>query len=99
MNAHEIIQLVLYFGLLIGLTPVLGGFMARVFEGQRTFLSGFLGPVEKWIYRLGGVDANQEMTWKRYLAAVLIFNLVGFLATFAQLVSQAALPLNPQKFA
>jgi K+-transporting ATPase ATPase A chain len=99
MNAHEILQLVLYFGLLIGLTPVLGGFMARVFEGERTFLSGFLGPVEKWIYRLSGVDANEEMTWKGYLAAVLIFNLVGFFVTFAQLMAQATLPLNPQKFA
>ena len=72
--------------------------MARVFEGQRTFLSGFLGPVEKWIYRLGGVDSGQEMTWKGYLAAVLVFNFIGFFATFLQLMAQAALPLNPQKF-
>ena len=45
MQANELFQLVLYFGLLIGLTPLLGGFMARVFQGERTFLSGILGPV------------------------------------------------------
>ena len=48
MKTNEVIQVLLYFGLLIGLTPLLGGFMARVFEGKRTFLSGVLGPVENW---------------------------------------------------
>ncbi len=98
MNVNDVIQLVLFFGLLIGLTPVLGGFMARVFEGKRTFLSGILGPVERWIYRLSSVDAKEEMSWKRYLWAVLIFNVVGFVSLFALLLTQATLPLNPEKF-
>ncbi|MGD0650633.1 MAG: potassium-transporting ATPase subunit KdpA [Verrucomicrobiia bacterium] len=98
MKPNELFQLVLYFGLLIGLTPLLGGFMARVFEGKRTFLSGILGPVEKWIYRLGGVKANEEMSWKRYFCAVLIFNVVGLLSLWALQMLQAWLPLNPQKF-
>jgi len=99
MKANEVIQLLLYFGLLIGLTPVLGGFMARVFEGKRTFLSGLLGPVERWIYRLGTVDANEEMSWKHYLRALLMFNFIGFVTLWALQMAQAWLPLNPQKFA
>ncbi len=62
MKTNEVIQVLLYFGLLIGLVLLLGGFMARVFEGKRTFLSGALGPVEKWVYRLGGVERNEEMS-------------------------------------
>src|SRR5208283_5282038 len=98
MKANEVIQLFLYFGLLIGLTPPIGGFMARVFAGQRTSLSGILGPVEKWIYRLSGVKADEEMSWKRYFAAVLIFNVVGIITLMALQMTQGWLPLNPQKF-
>ena len=98
MKQNELLQVILYFGLLIGLTPVLGWFMARVFEGKRTFLSGVLGPVEKWIYRLGGVKTDQEMSWKRYFCAVLIFNVVGLVTLMALEMTQAWLPLNPQKF-
>jgi len=98
MNAHEIIQLVLYFGLLIGLTPLLGGFLARVFEGQRTFLASVLGRVEKLIYRLSGVDPAEEMSWKRYFCAVLIFNVIGIVSLMALEMTQASLPLNPQHF-
>ncbi len=98
MKVHEFIQLALYFGLLVGLTPLLGGFMARVFEGQRNPLSRVLGPVEKWIYRLGGVDPAEEMSWKRYFFAVLIFNVIGILSLMTLEMTQASLPLNPQKF-
>jgi K+-transporting ATPase ATPase A chain len=98
MKVHEIVQLVLYFGLLIGLAPLLGGFMARVFEGKRTFLSGILGPMEKWVYRLGGVKADEEMSWKRYFLAVLIFNVVGLVTLMALEMTQGWLPLNPQHF-
>lgn len=98
MKVHEFIQLVLYFGLLIGLTPLLGGFMARVFDGKQTFLAGVLGPVEKWIYRLGGVDPAEEMSWKRYFFAVLIFNVIGIVSLMVLEMTQASLPLNPQHF-
>jgi potassium-transporting ATPase potassium-binding subunit len=98
MKANEVIQILLYFGLLVGLTPLLGGFMARVFEGRRTFLSRLLGPVERGIYRLGGVSADEEMSWKRYFAAVLIFNVIGIASLMALQMTQAWLPLNPQKF-
>ena len=98
MKVNDVIQLLLYFGLLIGLTPLLGGFMARVFKGERTFLSGILGPVEKWTYRLSGVDEKEEMSWKRYFLAVFIFNLIGLLSLWALEMTQAWLPFNPQKF-
>jgi len=99
MTTHEIIQILIFLGLIIGLTPPVGGFMARVFEGKRTFLSGILGPLERWIYRLGRVDEAEEMSWKRYLIAVVVFNMVGCASLFALLMGQALLPLNPQKFA
>ena len=98
MKANEAIQLVLYFGLLIGLTPVMGGFMARVFAGERTFLQPMLKPIERWIYRLGGVRADEEMSWKRYFAAVLIFNVIGIITLMALEMAQGWLPLNPPTF-
>jgi hypothetical protein len=98
MKANDIVQLVLYFGLLIGLAPVLGGFMGRVFQGQGTFLSGLLGPIERWVYRLGGVDTTEEMSWKRYFLAALTFNVIGIVTLMALEMTQAWLPLNPQKF-
>jgi K+-transporting ATPase ATPase A chain len=98
MKANEVIQLVLYFGLLIGLTPVLGGFMARVFRGEKTFLQPMLKPIERWIYRLGGVRAEEEMSWKRYFGAVVLFNVVGLLSLWVMQMTQGWLPLNPQHF-
>lgn len=98
MKQNELLQVIVYFGLLIGLTPLLGWFMAQVFEGKRTFLSSVLGPVEKWIYRLGGVKTDQEMSWKRYFCAVLLFNVIGLVTLMALEMTQAWLPFNPQKF-
>ena len=98
MKPNELLQLLLFFGLLIGLVPLLGRFMARVFAGERTFLSGALDPVERLIYRLGGVRTDEEMSWKRYFAAVLIFNVTGILSVMMIQMTQGWLPLNPQKF-
>jgi K+-transporting ATPase ATPase A chain len=98
MKMNEIVQLVLFFGLLIGLTPLLGRFMARVFQGQKTFLQPLLRPVERLVYWTGGVNENAEMSWKGYFAAVLIFNVVGILSLMALMMSQKWLPLNPQQF-
>ena len=98
MMTNEIIQVVLYFGLLIGLTPLLGTYMAKAFKGEQTVLAGILGPLEQLTYRLGGVDAREEMSWLRYFLAVLLFNVVGLLALMAIEMTQAWLPLNPQHF-
>jgi len=73
--------------------------MARVYEGERTFLSPVFGPVERLVYRMAGVDATRESGWKQYLAGVLVFSLVGFIAVYLLQRLQAVLPLNPQGFA
>ena len=94
MKQSVFFQLLVFFGLLIGLTPVLGGFMARVFQGRIRFLA----PMERWIYRLGGVRADEEMSWRRYFFAVLLFNVVGLLSLVVIQMTQNWLPLNPQHF-
>jgi K+-transporting ATPase ATPase A chain len=77
-------------------TKPLGSYMANVFEGKRTFLSAVLGPVERAIYRVSGVNPGVEQGWKAYAAGMLLFSLVGMLALYALQRLQAVLPLNPQ---
>ena len=98
MKINEIIQVALFFGLLIGLTPIIGRFMARVFQGQKTFLHPLLRPVERMVYWAGGVEEQAEMTWKGYFLAVLVFNVVGILSLMGLMMTQKWLPLNPQQF-
>jgi K+-transporting ATPase ATPase A chain len=98
MKTNEVIQVALFFGLLIGLTPPLGRFMARVFQGEKTFLQPLLRPVERLVYWAGGVDERAEMTWKGYFLAVLVFNVVGLLSLMGLQMVQKWLPLNPQNF-
>ena len=85
--------------MLVLLAKPLGAFMANVYEGKRTFLSPLLGPVERGIYRLAGVQADAETGWKRYAVAAMLVNLVGFLVVYALQRAQGVLPLNPQGFA
>lgn len=96
MQPLEFLQIALYFGLLITFTPLLGGFMAKVFNGEKTWLTPALKPVEGFIYKLSDVDNREEMSWKEYAVALLVFNVLGFLAVFALMLAQGALPLNPQ---
>jgi K+-transporting ATPase ATPase A chain len=96
MNDHDAIQLGLYLTLLVVCPPLLGGFMAGVFAGERTILTRWLGPLERGIYRLGGVRGDEEMSWRRYFWAVLIFNVVGLATLMAMEMTQVWLPLNPQ---
>ena len=96
MTASGFMQIILYFALLIALVKPLGLFMANVYEGKRTFLSPLLGPVERQLYRLLGVKADDEMGWKAYALAMLLFNLVGLLLVYGLQRLQGVLPLNPQ---
>jgi K+-transporting ATPase ATPase A chain len=98
MTAQGLLQLALYVGILVLLVKPLGAFMAAVYEGKRTFLSPVLGPVERVIYRLAGVDPAKETDWKRYAFAVLCFNVIGFLVVYLLQRLQGLLPLNPQEF-
>jgi K+-transporting ATPase ATPase A chain len=97
MNSYEWLQTISFFVVLLALVKPLGGFMARVFQGERTFLSPVLAPFEKLIYRLSGVKPDDEMGWQRYAGSVLLFNLVLFAGLFVMLMTQHLLPLNPQK--
>ncbi len=98
MNIYEWLQTILYFVVLLALVKPLGSFMAKVFQGERTFLSPVLAPFERLIYRVSGVKPEDEMGWQRYAGAMLLFNLICGVTLFAILLLQGILPLNPQRF-
>lgn len=81
--------------IIVALTPVIGGYMTRVFAGERTFLSPILRPVELTLYRLGGVDEKQEQHWLTYTVAMLLFHVGGFILLYALIRLQGVLPFNP----
>lgn len=91
------IQLTLFLGALILLTPVLGKYMKKVLCGEKHLLTPVLGWLERGIYRFCGIDAQEEMNWKKYLVSLLWFNLFGFIIVFVLQLTQAWLPLNPAK--
>ena len=98
MTEMGIFQLVTYFLVLLALVKPLGWYMAFVYEGKHCGVEWLFGPVERFLYRCCGIQTNQEMNWKRYLSAMLIFNLVGFLVVYIIQRLQFYLPLNPQSF-
>ena len=89
------IQILLYCAIIVAITPVLGGYMTRVFKGERTFLSPVLRPVEAAIYWAGGVDEKREQNWLMYTVGMLLFHVGGFLILYALMRFQAVLPFNP----
>jgi potassium-transporting ATPase potassium-binding subunit len=90
------LQAGLFFLIVLALTKPLGLYMARIFEGERTWLSPVLLPVEKLIYRLCGVREDEEMTWYAYALSMLAFSLIGLAYLYILLRTQKWLPLNPQ---
>lgn len=96
MHSYDYALIVCFFALVLLPAPWLGRFYYRVMEGQRTWLSLLLGPLERGCYRLAGVDPLCEQSWQRYALALLAFNLAGFAVLFAILMLQRHLPLNPQ---
>ena len=96
ITGNSWLQLVLYMAVLTACVVPLGGFMARVFQGERTFLSPVLGWLERLTYAACGVDPDKDMDWKAYAAAVLAFSAVCFVVLYVLLVLQSVLPLNPQ---
>jgi potassium-transporting ATPase potassium-binding subunit len=95
MTLNGWIQIAIYFAVLTALVVPLGRYMARVFEGERTFLTPVLGPVERGLYRISDVDETREQHWIGYTIAMLLFNAGGFALLYALLRLQAVLPLNP----
>jgi K+-transporting ATPase ATPase A chain len=90
------IQILLYCAIIVAITPLLGGYMTRVFNGERTVLSPVLHPVEVAIYWIGGVDERREQHWLTYTVAMLLFHIAGFAILYALLRFQDLLPFNPQ---
>jgi potassium-transporting ATPase potassium-binding subunit len=95
MTFLELAQIFLYFTLLIICTPLLGSYMAKVFNGERSFISPVLKPIESGIYKLAGVNTEEEQNWRQYAIAMLVFNGLGFLVVFVLQLLQGSLPLNP----
>src|SRR5215470_5411333 len=91
-------RILVFLGLITALTPLLGGYMRRVFSGQHTFLDGLLRPIERAIYRLCGVDPRQDQTWVEWTIAMLIVNAASLVILYGMQRLQKWLPLNPNGF-
>lgn len=95
MTALAFLKIAVYFLLVLAVTKPLGLYMRRVFSGERTFLDPVLLPVERALYRLGGVDPKREQDWKAYASSMLVFSVLGILGVYAFERLQHLLPLNP----
>ncbi|MCK1537052.1 MULTISPECIES: potassium-transporting ATPase subunit KdpA [unclassified Bradyrhizobium] len=89
------LQIILFCVITVALTKPLGWYMTRVFNGERTFLSPVLRPIEAGIYRFSGVDEKREQHWLTYTVAMLLFHVGGFLIIYGVMRLQAVLPFNP----
>src|ERR1035441_7329080 len=98
MTSIGILQIGIYFLILLAITKPVGLYMARVFNGERTFLHPVLRWLEVLIYRLSGVREDAEQRWTQYSGALLSFSVFGFLLAYVIQRAQAYLPLNPQNF-
>ena len=98
MTANGWLQLAIYFAVLTALVPLLGGYMARVYQGERILLERPLGWLERLIYRLLGPAARTEQDWKSYGKTTIVFSLVFFLVLYTILRTQNIHPFNPEGF-
>lgn len=96
MNTYDWIQIIFYIGMLVVLTPPLGAFMAKVFEGEKHLFSAPLGWMERGVYRFSGINPQESMNWKGYTWALILFHGIGFAVVFLLQIFQSHLPLNPQ---
>ena len=98
MTSIGVIQILAFFGLILLLTKPIGLYMARVFQGQRTWLHPVIRPIESLVYRVCGVREQDEQRWTEYAGSVLAFSFFAFVFTYAIMRLQGILPLNPQGF-
>jgi len=96
MTINGWVQIILYCAIVVALVKPLGWYMTCVFNGERTFLSPVLRPIELGFYRLAGTDEKREQDWLTYTIAMLLFHVGGFAILYALLRLQQALPFNPQ---
>src|SRR5208282_3403534 len=98
MTANGWIQIAVYSAIVIAIAAPLGGYMTRVFNGERTLLTPLLRPIERTIYAICLVDEREDQHWTVYAVAMLVFSLAGFLSLYALQRLQSVLPFNPQHF-
>jgi K+-transporting ATPase ATPase A chain len=96
MSIFDWLQIALHLLILLLLVKPLGAYMAHVYQGERVFLTPAAGPVERFIYRITGLRSDEEMDWKTYAFAMLLFNVAGLFLVYALQRFQSVLPLNPQ---
>jgi K+-transporting ATPase ATPase A chain len=96
MTLNGWLQILLYCGIVLALVKPLGGYMTRVFTGERTLLSPVLVPIERGLYALSGTSEKEEQHWTTYAISLLAFNLCGVLVLYALMRLQAVLPFNPE---
>jgi K+-transporting ATPase ATPase A chain len=99
MSVNGWLQIAVFIAAVLLLAKPMGSFMTRVFERRRTFLDPVLGPCERFLYRLTGVNPDEEMTWSGYTVAMLIFSTASLVLTYVIQRLQHLLPLNPQHLA
>src|SRR5271170_4209517 len=95
MTAIGWFQILLYCAIIVAITPVLGAYMTQVFNGERTFLSLILRPIEVAIYKIAGVDEQHEQHAVTYTVGMLLFHVGGFLILYVLMRVQGFLPFNP----
>src|SRR5678809_668108 len=98
MTPNGILQILLFFAVIVLVAKPMGAYMARVFAGERTLLSPVFKPIEGLFYKLFGVKEDEDMKWTTYAFAMLMFSVVGALLTYAILRLQQFLPFNPQGY-
>src|ERR1700736_3949086 len=98
MTSNGILQILVFFGLILLVTKPVGLFMSRLFQGERTFLHPMIRPLEVLTYKLCGVREDEEQRWTQYAASLLSFSVFSFLFVYAFQRLQGHLPLNPQGF-
>ena len=99
MTLNGWLQILSFLLAIFLVTPIIGGYMARVFTRQRTVLDPVMRPLERQVYRLTGVDEAREMRWTEYSIALLLFSVVSMLVLYVMQRAQAVLPWNPEGFA
>ncbi len=92
MKTLDFVQIFLFLGLLIALTPLLGKYMSKVFSGEKHFMLPVFGWLEKLTYKFTGVRSDEETNWKSYTFGLLMFNLIGIFFVFLIQIFQAYLP-------
>jgi K+-transporting ATPase ATPase A chain len=98
MTPNGLIQIALFCGVLLLTVKPLGAYIARVFEGERTFFSPVLAPVEKGLYKIFGVSEKDDQPWTQYALSLLAFSIAGMALTYVLLRLQGSLPFNPQGY-